>query len=93
MVRKIIRKINDWLEYNLRRVFAPLSPDARVVVILSMLLVFGGLSIWMTFSSIYHLGKDKGEHLRIEHIEQMKLELQQQTDSLKQLNQFEYGKE
>lgn len=95
MVRKIIRKINDWLEYSLRRVFAPLSRDARVVVIFVMMLVFGGLSVWMTFSSIYNLGRDKEDHIRMEHIERLQLELRQQrqeTDSLKHLNQFEYGK-
>jgi hypothetical protein len=86
MLRKIIRSINDWVEDRLRRLVAPLSPDARVIVILTMLVVFSGLSIYMTVSSIYHFGKDKGRELQIEQMETLKLQMEQQRDSINQLN-------
>lgn len=78
MVRKIIGCINEWLEDRLRRLVKPLSPDARVIVIVTMLVVFSGLSIYMTVSSIYHFGKDKGQQLQIEQMETLKLQQEQQ---------------
>lgn len=86
MMRKLINRINEWLEERLRGLLGRLAPDRRGILIVTMLLVFGALSIWMTFSSIYHFGKDKGERLQMEHIERLQIELQQkqhETDSLK----------
>lgn len=85
MIRKIIQRVNEWLENRLRSIVRPLSPDARVIVIVTMLIVFSGLSIYMTVSSIYNLGKGKGEQMQIEQIETLKLQ-QQQRDSINNLN-------
>jgi len=82
MIRKIIRNINEWVEDRLRRLVSPLSPDARLIVILTMLIVFSGLSIYMTVSAIYNFGKDKGRDLQIEQIESLKFQLEQQRDSI-----------
>ena len=90
MLRKIIGRVNEWLEDKLRSIIRPLSPDARVIVIVTMLIVFSGLSIYMTVSSIYNLGKDKGKELQIEQIEILKLE-QQQRDSINHQNNFYNG--
>ncbi len=92
MLRKIIQNVNEWLEDRLRSLVRPLSPDARVIVIVTMLVVFSGLSIYMTVSSIYNLGKGKGQELQIEQIETLKLQLeQQQRDSINNLNNhYEY---
>ena len=49
-------------------------------VTLTMLLGFSALSIYFTVSGIYRMGKEEGERLQIEHIEQMKLH--QQADSV-----------
>lgn len=89
MIRKIIQRVNEWLEDRLRSIVRPLSPDARVIVIVAMLIVFSGLSIYMTVSSIYNLGKDKGQELQIEQIETLKLQ-QQQRDSINNLNHYQY---
>ncbi|NDV66085.1 TraL conjugative transposon family protein [Bacteroides sp. 224] len=87
MIRKIIQRVNEWLEDRLRSLIRPLSPDARVIVIVTMLIVFSGLSIYMTVSSIYNLGKGKGEQMQIEQIETLKLQVeQQQRDSINNLN-------
>jgi len=90
MLRKIIQNINGWLEDRLRSLVRPLSPDARVIVIVTMLTLFSGLSIYMTISSIYNLGKGKGQELQIEQIETLKLQLEQQRDSINQYNYQEY---
>lgn len=91
MIRKIIQRVNEWLEDRLRSLVRPLSPDARVIVIVTMLIVFSGLSIYMTVSSIYNLGKDKGRELQIEQIETLKLQPEQQRDSINNQNNFYNG--
>lgn len=92
MLRNIIQNISEWLEDRLRRLVGPLSPDKRVIVIVTMLILFSALSIYMTVSSIYNFGKDKGRNLEIQRIETLKLETEQQKkDSINnQLNDFEY---
>ena len=91
MIRKLINRIGEWLEDRLRSIVRPLSPDARVIVILTMLLLFGGLSIYMTVSSIYNMGKKSGQQqMQIEHIKRLELEHKQEADSVKQLNDFNY---
>ena len=90
MIRKLINQVNEWLEDKLRSIVRPLSPDARVIVILTMLLLFGGLSIYMTVSSIYNMGKKSGQQMEIEHIKRLELEHTQKADSINQLNRFEY---
>ena len=91
MIRKIIQRVNEWLEDRLRSIVRPLSPDARVIVIVTMLIVFSGLSIYMTVSSIYNLGKDKGRELQIEQIETLKLQPEQLRDSINNQNKFYNG--
>ncbi|MEA4996604.1 TraL conjugative transposon family protein [Petrimonas sulfuriphila] len=91
MIRKIIQRVNEWLEDILRGLLGRMTPDRRVILIVTMLIVFSGLSIYMTVSSIYNLGKDKGEQMQIEQIESLKLQLeQQQRDSINNLNHYEY---
>ena len=91
MIRKLINQVNEWLEDKLRSIVRPLSPDTRVIVILTMLLLFGGLSIFMTVSSIYNMGKKSGQQqMQIEHIKRLELEHKQEADSVKQLNDFNY---
>lgn len=90
MIRKLINRIGDWLEDRLRSIVRPLSPDARVIVILMMLLLFSGLSIYMTVSSIYNMGKKSGQQMQIEHIQRLELEHMQKADSINQINRFKY---
>ena len=91
MIRKLINQVNEWLEDKLRSIVRPLSPDTRVIVILTMLLLFGGLSIYMTVSSIYNMGKKSGQQqMQIEHIKRLELEHKQEADSVKQLTDFNY---
>ena len=94
MLRKIIQNINEWLEDRLRRLIRPLSPDGRVILVVTMLVLFGGLSIYMTVSSIYNFGRDKGRKMEIERIETLKPE-PERRDSINHqlpLNELEYGR-
>lgn len=82
MIKKIINRINEWMEDGLRGLLGRLTPDRRVILIVTMLIGFSGLSIYMTVSSIYNFGKDKGERMQVERIESLKLQLEQQRDSI-----------
>lgn len=82
MIRKIMNRINEWLEDGLRGLLGRLTPDRRIILVITMFLVFGGLSVYMTFSSIYNFGKNKVEKMQIEQIESLKLQLEQQRDSI-----------
>ena len=87
MVKKICNKINEWLEDGLRGLLGRMTPDRRVILVLVMLFVFGGLSIYMTVSSIYNFGKKSGIQLQIEQIETLRLQQEQaRRDSIHQLN-------
>ena len=49
---KVIAEIQDWADVKLRRLCGRITPDQRVVVILVMFVVFGGLSVYMTVAAI-----------------------------------------
>jgi hypothetical protein len=92
MVKKLFSKINEWLEDILRGLLGRMTPDRRVILVLAMLVVFGGLSIYMTVSSIYNFGRDRGERMQIERIEALKLQIEQsQRDSINNLNKYYNG--
>lgn len=87
MVKKGISKLNEWFEDMVRGLVGRMTPDRRVILILTMFFVFGGLSIYMTVSSIYNIGKKSGRQLEIERIEAVRLEKEQaRKDSINQLN-------
>ena len=69
---KVIADIQDRADEKLRRLCGCITPDQRVVVILVMFVVFGGLSVYMTVA-IYNIGKSDGRELGIEHIDQIRL--------------------
>ena len=48
---KVIAEIQDWADVKLRRLCGRITPDQRVVVILVMFVVFGGLSVYMTVAA------------------------------------------
>jgi hypothetical protein len=92
MLKKLFSKINEWLEDGLRGLLGRLTPDRRVILILTMLFVFGGLSIYMTVSSIYNIGKKSGIQLEIERIEILRLQQEQaRRDSINHLNEYYNG--
>ena len=86
MIRKFITKAQDWADGKLRRLAGRISPDMRVAIILVMLAAFGALSVYMTVSSIYRIGRNDGKELGIEHIRRLQLP----NDSI--INPFESGR-
>ena len=88
-VRQAFTRLPDWADEKLRRLCGRMTPEIRLAVILLMLLFFGGLSIYFTISSIYRIGKEDGETIRIEHIKQLQL---QSKDSMNILNQLDNGR-
>lgn len=96
MTRKLINKVTDWWEDSLRSLFGRLTPDRRVVLIVFMLITLSGLSVFISFSSVYNLGKDRGEKMQMEHISRLQFELKKlrlKTDSLKLQKIFHYDRD
>lgn len=92
MAKKLFRNLGETVEDFLRRICGRITPDKRVIVIVSMMLLFSGLSIYMTVSGIYNFGKDEGRRLEIQRIESLKLHPDIQRDSINYLNELEYGR-
>ena len=83
--RNYIETVRDWADERLRRLFGRITPGKRLAVILVMSALFGGLSLYITVSSIYNIGK----RLQIEHIRQFPLH---GNDSINLTNRPEYGR-
>lgn len=90
--RNYIEKVQDWVDDCLRRMCGRITPGKRLAVILVMFFFFGGLSIYITVSSIYNIGKRDGQRLQIEHIRQLPLHGNDTTKSINHLNRPEYGR-
>ena len=87
--RNYIGKVRDWADDRLRRMCGRITPGKRLAVILVMFFFLGGLSIYITVSSIYNIGKRDGQRLQIEHIRQYPLH---GSDSINLSNRPEYGR-
>jgi hypothetical protein len=87
MIKKKMTEVRDWMEDGLRSLLGRVTPDGRVIIILVLLFVFGFGSIYMTVSSIYHMGKKNGQQMQIEHIKRLEPE-QQRIDSINHKNNF-----
>ena len=59
--RNHIEKVRDWADDRLRRMCGRITPGKRLAVILLMFFFFGGLSIYITVSSIYKSGNGTGK--------------------------------
>ena len=90
--RNYIGKVRDWADDRLRRMCGRITPGKRLAVILLMFFFFGGLSIYITVSSIYNIGKRDGQRLQIEHIRQLPLHGNDTTKSINALNRPQYGR-
>ena len=74
MIPKFMIKLQNSADDLVRGIAGRLTPVHRIIFIVVMCLVFGFGSIYITVSSIYNLGKAKGERMQIEHIQRMELE-------------------
>lgn len=82
MIGKYVRKVQDWVDDNLRRLCGRITPEKRLAVILTMFVVFGFGSIYIFVSAIYNIGKNEGQRIEIEHIQMLEV---QKRDSINQL--------
>lgn len=73
MIQNAFSRLQDWIDGHLRRMCGRITPEKRLAVILAMLFLFSGLSIYIVVSSIYRIGKEDGQALRIEHLQQLQL--------------------
>ena len=72
--RKWLHYIPDRISDGMRCVCAGgCPPDVRLIVVVAMLVGFSALSIYITVSSIYNIGKRRGEQMRIERMRQLEL--------------------
>ena len=91
MIKKKLNAISDWVDDGLRSLCGRITPDGRIIIILIMLFLFGGGSIYMTVSSIYNMGKRNAQQqMEIEHIKKLELQQKQEADSINHLKQFDY---
>lgn len=88
MIRRWIVTIQDWVDDNLRRLCGRITPEKRLIVLLTMFLLFGIASVYIFVSAIYNIGKNEGRQIEIEHIQMLEL---QKRDSINQLNFDSYG--
>lgn len=89
MIRKLSDKCNEWL----RRACGRLTPGGRLAVILTMLLTFSILSVYMTVSSIYNMGRRDAERqfMEIEHIRDLDLRRERRDSILRTYQYYDYG--
>lgn len=90
MIREYIVKVQDWVDDNLRRLCGRITPEKRLVVLLTMFVFFGAMSLYIFVSAIYNIGKNEGRQIEIEHIQMLEL---QKRDSINQLNMYNNGRE
>lgn len=88
MIGKCIRKAQDWVDDNLRRLCGRITPGKRLAVLLTMFLFFGIASIYIFVSAIYEIGKNEGQRIEIEHIQMLEL---QKRDSINQFKNYDNG--
>jgi hypothetical protein len=93
--RKISTAIRESVENRIRQWCGKIPPGKRIGVILTLLFLFAGLSLYITFSSLFSFGNDKKEKMNLKHIEGLQLELKDKRnkpDSLKTTNELYYEK-
>jgi len=79
----VIEKVQDWVDEKLRCLCGRITPGKRLVVVLVMFFFFGGMSIYITVSSIYNIGKRDGQQLQIEHLGRLPMEAKDSINQLK----------
>ena len=93
MINQQINRFRDWIDGGLRRLCGGLSPKRRLIMILAFCVIFGSMSIYMTVSSIYNIGKRDTEkkYMEIEHIKEF--ELQHSNDSINHVKKQIYERQ
>lgn len=59
-MRKWLDYIPDRISGGMRYVCGRMSPDVRLIVVVAVLVGFSALSVYITVSSIYNIGRREG---------------------------------
>ncbi|HBL74311.1 MAG TPA: hypothetical protein DD458_03690 [Prolixibacteraceae bacterium] len=78
--KKDISAIKEQMDYRLRQWCGRIPPRRRIAIVLILLFLFAGLSLYITFSSLFSFGKDEREKLNFKHIEGLQLELKDERN-------------
>lgn len=89
-IKEKIVQFQDWTDDKLRQFCGRMSPEKRLVILLTMFVLFGFGSIYIMGSAIYQIGKNEGQQIEIEHIKQLRLN---SKDSINQFNYNDYERE
>lgn len=65
-MKKIINKIKDWIEDRFRSICAPMGPGTRILVIVTLIVVFAAINFYITFRAIYNIGREDKEWEQID---------------------------
>lgn len=74
-MKERIKEIGYVIEGKIKDLCGEITPDKRLIIILTILLICTIVNLYITFSAIYNMGKQsrRKESLKIEHIEQPEL--------------------
>ena len=87
-------KTRKWLHYIPDRISDGMRcVCGRLIVVVAMLGGFSALSIYITVSSIYNIGKRRGEQMRIERMRQLELHPGISKDSIHFNHDRKHGRE
>lgn len=92
-IRRCLNYLPERISGGMRYVCGRMSPDVRLVVVVATLLGFSALSIYITVSSIYNIGRREGERIKIERMRQLELHPDIVNDSINLDKERKYGRE
>lgn len=91
-MRKWLDYIPDRISGGMRYVCERMSPDVRLIVVVAVLVGFSALSVYITVSSIYNIGRREGERIRIERMRQLELHPGTAHDSINNIKDWNNGR-
>lgn len=92
-IKRCLNYLPEKISDRMRYVCGKMPPDVRLVVVVATLLGFSALSIYITVSSIYNIGRREGERIKIERMRQLELHPGITNDSINFDNERTYGRE
>lgn len=89
-MRRVIVKVQDWLDHQLRQLCGGITPERRLAVVLTMFVLFTLASLYIFVAAIYQIGKNEEKRIEIEHIKT--LQFQSSRDSINHINSYNHDR-